>query len=208
MDSSENSCEISKYAIIGAGGIGSHFCRILSRLLGSTLDNLNAGSFTVYDFDVVEPKNVRWQDYDMQDVGTPKAMQMTLRYQLPSKVKRFEDIDLGGHRVYLIAADNARVRKLVFDHVKLGLGNKSFIDMRAEGDVYAVFTELCTHEELLASLGANTDSIVGLSCQRQEDQERNIVQLGNWFAATLGMDIFLRLFRNKPYPASVVRTIL
>lgn len=202
---------VNNYAIIGAGGIGSHLCRILSRLLAGKVQGLGTiavDDLVVYDFDVVEPKNVRWQDYNMDDVGTPKAMQMSLRYGFACRVKRFDLEDLGGFGTYLIAADNAKVRKLVFDHVKLGDGSKAFIDMRAEGDVYAVFTQACPRATLLESLGPDADSTVGFSCQRQEDQEQNTVQLGNWFAATLGMDVFLRHLRKQPYPASIVRSIL
>jgi len=198
-------------AIIGAGGIGSHFCRILHRLLnaqqlGATLE---PGQFTVYDFDVVEPKNVKWQDYDMQEIGVPKAMLMTLRYGYKARVKRFVEDDLGHHPRYIIAADNAKVRALVFNHVnQVRAGTKHFVDMRSEGDVYAVFTDTCPLKTLMESLGADTDSTVGASCQRAGDQERNVVQLGNWFAAVAGMDALLRQFRNTKCPESIVRTII
>jgi len=201
---------MDEYAIIGAGGIGSHFCRILSQLLRPENKQLgadvNAESFVVYDFDVVEPKNTRWQDYTMEEIGVPKAMLMTLRYGFHSRVKRFDMSDLGQHDVYLIAADNARVRRQVFDHV--AHVDKAFVDMRAEGDVYGIFTHTCPHATLLASLGADADSAVGFSCQRQADQESNRIQLGNQAVAVMGMDIFLRHYRKLPYPASLVRPII
>jgi len=202
---------MDEYAIIGAGGIGSHFCRILSQLLRPENkqlgEDVNAESFVVYDFDVVEPKNTRWQDYTMEEIGTPKAMLMTLRYGFHSRVKRFDMSNLGQHDVYLIAADNARVRRQVFDHVAQA-PDKAFVDMRAEGDVYGVFTHTCPHATLLASLGADADSAVGFSCQRQADQESNRIQLGNQAVAVMGMDIFLRHYRKLPYPASLVRPII
>jgi len=194
-------------AIIGAGGIGSHFCRILGRMLDSKqLGQLGPADFVVFDFDVVEPKNVRWQDFSMTDIGVPKAMLMSLWYGYTAKVKRFAENDLPEYTSYIIAADNAKVRGLVFNYSKKV--KRSFVDMRAEGDMYAVFTDACSIEALKDSLKPDPENTVGASCQRINDQENNVVQLGNWMAAVAGMDILLRRHRNAKCPDSVVRSVV
>ena len=195
-------------AIIGAGGIGSHFCRILSRMLTSHQLGLDVepGTFTVFDFDVVEPKNVKWQDFSMTDIGVPKAMLMTLWYGYVSKVKRFAENDLPDYTSYIIAADNPKVRNLVFNFAHKV--KRQFVDMRAEGDMIAVFTDACTLKVLQDSLKPEPESTAGASCQRVVDQENNVVQLGNWAAAVAGMDILLRRRRNAKCPDSIVRSVV
>jgi hypothetical protein len=197
-------------AIIGAGGIGSHLCRTLHRFLlpdNRQLGNLSNEDFTVFDFDVVEPKNVRWQDYSLEEVGLPKAMLMNLRHHFPARVKRFDEHDVGEYDAFLIAADNAKVRQLIFQHVAQTTG-KTFVDMRSEGDIYGYFTSACSPETLQASLGENASSSTGFSCQRRADLENNVVQLGNWCAATLGLEIFRRLLNNVPHPSSMIRPVV
>ena len=195
------------YAIIGAGGIGSHFCRLLHRMLTHhQFGAVKPEDFIVFDFDVVEFKNTKWQDYTQEEVGNPKAILMAERYGFQAAVKRFGQVEVADYAKYLIAADNPGVRQIIFEHA--AATDKEFVDMRAEGDVYAIFTERAPLDSLLASLGEDKDSTKGVSCQRFADQERNVIQLGNWFAATMGMDTFLRQARNIPYPAQLVRAII
>jgi len=194
-------------AIIGAGGIGSHFCRLLNRMLTHhQFGNLTHNDFVVFDFDVVEFRNTKWQDYTQEEVGNPKAVLMAERYGFNAEVKRFGQVDVANFDVYLIAADNPAVRQIIFEHAIPT--KKKFVDMRAEGDIYAVFTQLAPLDTLLGSLGEDKDSTKGVSCQRFADQERNVIQLGNWFSAIMGMDVFLRQAREIPYPAQLVRAII
>ena len=129
------------------------------------------------------------------------------RARKSDRLAAIDEEDLAGHQRYIIAADNAKVRSLVFNHVNQ-VRNKHFVDMRSEGDVYAMFTDTCPLQTLLDSLGPEVESTVGASCQRAVDQERNIIQMGNWMDAVAGMDALLRQFRNTKCPASVVRPII
>lgn len=198
----------SPYAIIGAGGIGSHFCRILHRMLMHRQlgDHVTPQSFDIFDFDVVEWKNTKWQDYETDEVCNPKASIMAHRWRFNSTIKRFDEEDVANYGHYIIAADNPGVRKLIYEHADVT--DKPFVDMRAEGDMYAVFTDHCELSELLNSLGEESESTEGRSCQRFADQERNVIMLGNWFAAIMGMDIFLRQRRGVNYPDKIIRAIV
>jgi len=195
-------------AIIGAGGIGSHFLRLLHQMI--THKQLGADvrfdDFCVFDFDVVEPKNCRHQDYDLTEVGLPKAAVMTLRYDIPHQVKAFIEDDVPFWGSYIICADNAAVRRIVFEHAVQT--KKRFLDMRSEGDMYAIYTDRCPLEKLMSSLGPDPSSEQGFSCQRPSDVAQGIIQLGNFFAAPAGMDVWLRMCRKTIYPAARVQSII
>jgi hypothetical protein len=198
---------IDNIAIIGAGGIGSHFCGILSRMINARqLGPLSHESFTVYDFDVVEPENLKHQDFGFSEVGVPKAAVMTIRYGFKHRIVRFGKDHLSEVGAFIICADNPGVRRIVFQHAKAT--KKPFVDMRAEGDMYAVFTDKAPLNVLIASLGDEPETETGVSCQRAIDRRRGVVQMGNFFAAPMGMDILLRQLRKVSYPAKIVRAII
>ena len=56
--------------IIGCGSVGSTVAELLARL------GLN--KFTLYDFDIVEPKNIANQMYRQEHVGTAKSVMLTV----------------------------------------------------------------------------------------------------------------------------------
>jgi hypothetical protein len=195
-------------AIIGAGGIGSHFLRLLDKMIRNKQlgDGVTHHDFAVFDYDVVEPKNCRHQDYELTEVGLPKAAVMTLRYEFPHFVKKFGEEEVAQWASYIICADNAAVRSIIFKHAKAT--DKRFLDMRAEGDMYAVYTDRAELASLLGSLGEDPESDAGFSCQRPGDTARGVIQLGNFFAAPAGMDIWLRMCRKTIYPAERVQSII
>jgi len=183
--------------IIGAGGIGSFFCDYLARdIEQDQLPGVTKDSVVVYDFDVVEEKNLRHQNYSMFDVSAPKAYVMTERYGFKAKASRFGTRDLTKHREFIICADNPGVRKLVYEHCKTF--SKPFVDMRTEGDMIALFTHREDLKTLLSSLGKEKESIEGRSCQRAGDVAQNITQHGNYVVAAMGIQCYLDIKRENP----------
>ena len=63
-----------KVLVIGAGGIGSFLIPILAR---TKLYNI-----TVADPDIVEKKNLPYQNYEEEDVGVNKSTVMSVRYSV------------------------------------------------------------------------------------------------------------------------------
>ena len=128
-------------AIIGAGGIGSFFVPILDRLMkAEQFRTFDHRAVHIYDFDVIEAENLRHQNYQRIEIGAPKADVLALTYGFIPVVRKFVENDLGSHDLFIICADNASVRHLVYQHVMPLAGGKAFLDMRSEGDRIAVYT--------------------------------------------------------------------
>ena len=199
--------------IIGAGGIGSHFCRVLDKLMrhsqlrgdGIQVPTEEAMQWSVYDFDVVERKNLKHQDFDYREIGLPKSLIMAKRYDFAGAPVKFTEDHLGDFDFFVICADNAAVRKIVYEHCKTA--GKPFIDMRCEGDMIAVYTHKCELDELLDSLGEDKDSEEGKSCQLAVDTAAQRIQMGNFAVVPIGAQVLLHMVRNEPFPKKVVRTV-
>jgi hypothetical protein len=197
-------------AIIGAGGIGSWFCETLYHLiLGKQIDYT---AIHVYDPDVVEKKNLKHQKFFAREVGVHKALIVSARMvdarNLETFTTRFEEKHLGDYQTYIICADNAGVRRLVYEHV-YGVNtpahaNKHFLDMRCEGRKYMICTHACDKETLLASLGADSTSTVGRSCQLASDTLQSRIQCGPWAVSAVGAQILLDMYRGTPLPDGIV----
>ena len=187
-----------RVAIIGAGGIGSFFCDFLSRdIEHDQFGGMCKVDVTVYDFDVVEEKNLRHQNFTMFDIPAPKALVMTERYGCTARADRFVEEDLYNHDMFIICADNPQARKIVYKHCKTY--DKPFLDMRTEGEMIAILTHNEDIDKLLATLGEEKgrDSIEGRSCQRAEDVANNTTQHGNYVVSALGIQTYLDMYREK-----------
>lgn len=201
--------------MIGAGGIGSWFCEKLDKMIdaGQLLPHVNnTTQVTVYDPDVVEKKNMRHQQFYEGEEGMGKAEIMHIRFEFDWKMLRFGQLQLTSHNYYIICADNVGVRKTIYEHVLLsnsgGKMMKKFIDMRAEGKMYSIFTHTCSRERLMASLGDDPDSIEGFSCQLPGDVVIGHVNLAHCAAAVAGLQILLDDFRGGRIPASYVQDVV
>ena len=110
-----------KVLIIGAGGIGSF---LIPLLVKTKLYNI-----TVADPDIVEKKNMPYQNYGEEDIGDNKASLMHTRFKLkaciPHKIlttKQMEGFDL-----VISCVDNLSLRRTMY-RSKL-----SWLDLRAQG---------------------------------------------------------------------------
>ena len=208
-----------KIAVIGAGGIGSYFCRTLNKLIEGTQLNIDREQVTVFDFDIVSQSNLKHQDYLPEELNIPKSMIMGLRYNFHCECKRFEGDNLNNFVMYVICADNQKVRDLIFNSVSLANSKhkacnsndkfaRYFVDMRSEGDMTAVFTQKAPIEVLSTSLGADKTSEIGTSCQTMEDRMAGKIQLGNFAVAITGAQVLLKMYRNEDYPAKLIRGVI
>jgi molybdopterin/thiamine biosynthesis adenylyltransferase len=114
--------------VVGAGGVASQFVDCLCRYLTYAEDVLvSPKRVVIVDGDKVSEKNLSRQDYDPDQVGSPKSLAMSslleekwpaLRfdhfpsYVTPDNVRIIED-----GCIVLLAVDNHATRKLVEDHV-------------------------------------------------------------------------------------------
>jgi molybdopterin/thiamine biosynthesis adenylyltransferase len=185
---------MKKVLVIGAGGIGSFVCKELFNLFMSNQVNLEDCDVYVADFDSVEKKNITYQDFEVADIFKNKALVIGARYNFHPISKKVEEADLEPFDIFIVAADNGRIRKIVYDHAIQK--SKPFIDLRSEGRTIAVFTSSAKSDELFNSLNQNTLDESG-SCQLKYEFEQNIIQIGNKIVAMIGAQLFLNLTRGE-----------
>ena len=72
---------VRKILIIGAGGIGSHLIPALART--------NWYDITVFDPDIVETKNITYQNFTEAQVGMSKVEAMALSWNITLNLTRY-----------------------------------------------------------------------------------------------------------------------
>jgi molybdopterin/thiamine biosynthesis adenylyltransferase len=190
-----------KILIIGCGGIGGYVAREVNRLILNDQIDIDDVEFSVVDNDIVELKNIKYQNFTKSDLFKNKAKVIGERYCFMDKQKRINTADeLKGFDLIVIAVDNSQTRKMVFDYCYNS--NADFIDLRAEGRAFAFFTKGKGHAELLQTLG-QTISDEGSSCQLKYELEAGIIQNGNVVVATIGSQLILNWLRGENNPTEM-----
>jgi len=106
--------------IIGAGGIGSFLIPLL--------DKTGLYNMTVYDPDIVEEKNLTYQNFTAEEVSKKKVVAMAERYKLeamPFPVLTANQIK--GFDLVICCADNLDIRRVMYN------SNVKWLDLRAQG---------------------------------------------------------------------------
>jgi len=109
-----------KILIIGAGGIGSFLIPILART--------KLYKITVADPDIVEKKNLPYQNYEEEDVGVNKSTVMAVRYSvsnLPYAI--LTEKQLKGFDLVISCVDNLSLRRTLYRT------DVNWLDLRAQG---------------------------------------------------------------------------
>jgi len=113
--------------IIGAGGIGS--------FLVSFLDRIGLYDITIYDDDLVENKNLTYQNYGLSDVGDKKVDAIVRKSSNVTGEPYFVLVkeQLANYDLIVCCADNLAVRRLLY---KEGHGEdieNKWLDLRSQG---------------------------------------------------------------------------
>jgi len=138
-----------KLLIIGAGGIGSNLIPILSRI--------GLYDITVYDPDIIEEKNITYQNFKFGEIGMKKANVMAKYDKV--KGEPFAVLTKGqlkGYDLVVCCVDNLAARRLLYDY------DKPWLDLRAEGRNCVLITydtPVEMYDELLSGPDGN------FSCQ-------------------------------------------
>ena len=116
-----------KIMIIGAGGIGS--------FLVSFLDRIGLYDITIYDDDLVENKNLTYQNYGLIDVGDKKVDAIVRKSSNVTGEPYFVLVkeQLANNDLIVCCADNLAVRRLLY---KEGHGEdieNKWLDLRSQG---------------------------------------------------------------------------
>tara|TARA_R100000329_G_scaffold115150_1_gene94637 strand:- start:979 stop:1551 length:573 start_codon:yes stop_codon:yes gene_type:complete len=140
-----------KIMIIGAGGIGSFLIPLL--------DKTGLYNITVFDPDVVEVKNITYQNFTESDVEKLKVDVMAERYDSvkaqPYKVLTSKQVK--GYDLVICCADNLAIRRTLYASDKI-----KWLDLRAQGRNAAMISSL-ERAELYSSFTAGPDG--SFSCQ-------------------------------------------
>lgn len=118
-----------KVMIIGAGGIGSFLIPLLER---TKLYNL-----VVYDPDIVEKKNLTYQNFNEDDIDKKKVNAIAERYNIdaqPYPVLTAQQ--LKGFDLIICCADNLDIRRTMYN------SNVKWLDLRAQARNAAMISHL------------------------------------------------------------------
>tara|TARA_A100001391_G_scaffold20193_1_gene11092 strand:- start:651 stop:1229 length:579 start_codon:yes stop_codon:yes gene_type:complete len=117
-----------KILIVGAGGIGSFLIPLL--------DRVKIYDITVFDPDVVEEKNLLYQNYEKSDINSNKAEIMMTRYSsvlLGSPYPILTHSQIKGYDLVVCCADNLAVRRMIYMSKQNILNGVKWLDLRAQG---------------------------------------------------------------------------
>jgi len=145
-----------KIMIIGAGGIGSYLIPFLNRI--------GLYDITVYDDDNVEEKNLTYQNYSEDDVGTTKvsALKSKMSNITAEPYMVLVKKQLANYDLVVCCADNLAVRRLLYQE---GYGSdceNKWLDLRSQGRNAALISYKM-NPSLMESMLAGPDG--SFSCQ-------------------------------------------
>jgi molybdopterin/thiamine biosynthesis adenylyltransferase len=192
--------------IVGAGGIGSWMAPDLDRLRKT--DQITTALITFADYDDVDTKNLRYQNFKKSDVMDPKVEIVSARYGMEGLTVKINKKEmLKGYDCIVSAVDNTIFRKMLFDYVFNDNPDVYWIDLRSEGKSYAVYTKSKKHSytSILATLP--DEDVEDGSCQNAWELKQGIVQRGNIHAAAYGVSYILNWLRGDPNPAEFIHTL-
>jgi molybdopterin/thiamine biosynthesis adenylyltransferase len=178
-----------KTLLIGLGGLGSIFVEWVNKAYehGTIPDGVE---FFAADDDIIEPKNIKYQNFKPEDVGKNKAEALINRYPYIEFLKKRIDNkkDLNGYDYIIVAVDNFPTRQIVFDYCE---GKKTeYLDLRAEGRESFIMTKV-SHREANSTLGR---SLANGSCQKPKGN----IEYGYLITAALGFQVMMNALRGIP----------
>jgi hypothetical protein len=111
-----------KILIIGAGGIGSFLIPVL--------DKVGLYNITVADPDIIEKKNIPYQNFSDEDVGEHKVQAMAHKYKsimAGIKYPILTEKQMTGYDLVICCVDNLGVRRTLYNT------SLKWLDLRAQG---------------------------------------------------------------------------
>ena len=183
-----------KVLLIGAGGIGSELCKLINKAYSKNQIPCEV-EIAVADPDIVEEKNLMYQDYGIEDIRKNKAQAIVNKYQwlakaIPKEIKTLQQVQ--GYDLFILCVDNNEIRRRIFNYSYAH--NIHFIDLRAEGRSIMALTKGVGLDSDLETI--NEDIEHG-SCQRKADLDKSIIQYGNIIISSIGLQLFLNYLREN-----------
>lgn len=188
---------------IGAGGIGSYLAEYMYTLYRNGVQSTEHMDLTLADDDIIEEKNLRYQNFLIEELEMKKASALSERYFFNVIDKRIESKeDLKGFDVIILAVDNGKCRKLVYEYCEKE--KIPFIDLRSEGTAVCFYTS--NKENTLKKMMGTIDAEAApTSCQLKFELDQGKIQQGNKIIAAIGSQLILNHLRGEPNKASFVQ---
>lgn len=181
-----------KILCVGAGGIGSYFAQHIDQLID--LKQIKDTKFYFCDDDIVERKNILYQNFESSDIDSKKTDALKYRYlNLTFISKRIVKKDLTDYNLVILCADNNIIRRFAWENY---IENSiPFIDSRANGKAIGIFSS--DTENYLDTLDNSTESS---SCQNPFQIEKEEIEFGNVIVAAVLAQVTLDFYRTKLLP--------
>lgn len=187
-----------KVCVVGVGGIGSYFAEHIDKLI--TLGQLK-DEFHFYDDDKVEHKNMLYQNFEPEDIDSPKTEALSVKFfNVQYHETRVTEKDLECFDLIILCADNNKIRREAWNNwEKKGI---PFIDSRANGKAVGIFSS--DTENYIKTLGASDKSS---SCQNPFQIAKEEIEYGNVVVAAILAQTVLSYRRTSKLPADIMITL-
>jgi len=181
-----------KVKIVGAGGIGSYLAHHIDRLI--ELNQISNKSFTFYDDDIVELKNILYQNFESSDIDSLKTKALSLKYfNVEFEDKRLTKDDLKEADLVVLCADNNLIRRQAWEN--FNENRIRFIDSRANGRAIGIFSSDTDNYEATLSKGDKSSS-----CQNPFQIAKKEIEYGNVVIASMLAQSILNFHRTNKLP--------
>ena len=173
-----------KVLMIGCGGIGSFLIPLLDKTGLYKLD--------VYDPDVIETKNITYQNFTDVDVGENKAENLGKRFNQTVRAYPFPVLtakQLKGYELVVCCADNLAIRRTMYN------SKVKWLDLRAQGR-NGVLVSYEEKPELFTELTSGPEG--SFSCQGDAwDGGTKNIHFMHCAIAGIGAEWIQRWFNNE-----------
>ncbi|MGB8216274.1 MAG: ThiF family adenylyltransferase [Candidatus Methanoperedens sp.] len=181
--------------VIGCGGIGSFLIPEICRLIEIEQIDQNM-ELVIADNDLVELKQVKYQNFTFVEAGLNKAQALAKRFKLVSitaiKDRIKSDKQLKGYDLIVLCVDNDPTRELV---IKYCFYKKvDFLDLRSSGRTVSAFPKLEKASDNLKFV--DSKDMACYSCQDHNNLLLGRVDEGNRIIASIGAQMLLNKLRG------------
>lgn len=194
----ENNIKIIQ--VCGCGGIGSYFAAHVDNLI--ELKQLpDKWKFTFYDDDIVEIKNILYQNFETADIDSLKTKALSYRhFNVGFENKRLSKEDLKSTHLVILCADNNKIRNEAWEN---WLENKiPFIDSRANGKAIGIFSNETKNYEKTIDKSEKSSS-----CQNPFQLAKKEIEYGNVVVAAMLAQVLINYGRTNRLPADIMLNI-
>lgn len=177
---------------VGCGGIASYLADHLDHLI--EINQIKDMKFTFYDDDIVELKNILYQNFKASDIDSLKTTALSMRYfNVDFESKRLDDGDLEEANLVILCADNNIIRKHAWN---VWLKHRiPFIDSRANGRAIGIYSSNTV--DYLKTISADDKPS---SCQNPFQLAKKEIEYGNVVIASILAQHILSYSRTHKLP--------